>query len=174
MIEKLLKEQTNNTLIQIFRYTLSGAISVTVDIYFLLFFTEVMGIHFLLSAAMAYVLSVIVNYMTSINWVFNQHNNRNVAAQLGIFMITGLICLCILESAMWHLTHAAHFHYMEAKIFIMLATSLLNFHLRRYLLSTAQGGLRKIHSFSSAIRFIASSKAAISLSFSNSSKDVSK
>ncbi len=140
MIEKLLKKQTNNTLIQIFRYSLSGAMSVAVDIYFLLFFTEVIGIHFLLSAAMAYVLSIIVNYITSINWVFNQQDGGSMPAKLGIFMITGVISLLILELSMWNLTQGGHFHYMEAKIFIILTTALLNFHTRRYLLRNIANG----------------------------------
>ena len=69
--QKLLKDQTDKTKIQMFRYLFVGGAAFIVDFLSLFILTDFFGIYYLISAAIAFILGLIANYFLSISWVFN-------------------------------------------------------------------------------------------------------
>ncbi len=77
MIRELLKNPTDNTFIQLFRYTFVGGVAFIVDFAALFVLTEYFHIYYLTSAALAFLLGLMANYILSIVWVFSKHTLRN-------------------------------------------------------------------------------------------------
>ncbi len=81
----------NKLLQQIMRFALVGGLAFVIDFGLLLLLTEKVGLNYLTSATISFIVSVIVNYLLSIAWVFTAHKNikktkTKSAIQLVIFM----------------------------------------------------------------------------------------
>ncbi len=134
MIEKLLKSQTDNTLIQLFRYTFVGGVAFIVDFSLLFIFTDFFGIYYLISAALAFLLGLTTNYILSIVWVFNKRTLKNRWLEFGIFSSIGIIGLGFNEFIIWFFTEYVYFHYLQSKIVSTVFVYLWNFFARKFIL----------------------------------------
>lgn len=72
IIDKVLKNQTDRTHIQFFRYIFVGGIAFMVQFGSLYLFTSIFNVYYLISTAIAFTLGLIDNYALSISWVFNK------------------------------------------------------------------------------------------------------
>ena len=90
-IDKLIKNQTDSTHIQFFRYIFVGGAAFIVDFVSLFIFTDVFGVYYLISAAIAFILGLIANYALSISWVFNKRTLDNKLSEFTIFAFIGII-----------------------------------------------------------------------------------
>lgn len=134
IIEKLLKNRTDNTFIQLFRYTFVGGVAFIVDFTSLFIFTEFLGIYYLISAAIAFLLGLTTNYILSIVWVFSKRTFRSKRFEFGIFALIGIIGLGFNELFIWSFTEHIHFHYLLSKIISTVFVYLWNFFARKYTL----------------------------------------
>ena len=132
--EKLLKNRTNNTFIQLFRYTFVGGVAFIVDFSSLFFLTEFLGIYYLTSAAIAFLLGLTTNYILSIVWVFSKRRIKNRWFELGIFAVIGIVGLAFNELLIWFFTEHIHFHYLLSKIVSTVFVYLWNFFARKSIL----------------------------------------
>ena len=89
MIDKLFKEKTDNILLQFFRYIFVGGTAFVVDFFFLYFFSDICGIYYLISAVFSFIISVLVNYIMSTKWVFNQDNINNKVLNNSLLIYEG-------------------------------------------------------------------------------------
>ncbi len=134
MLSTLLKNETSNTLIQLFRYTLVGGLAFAVDFGSLFVCTEFFGIHYLLSAAIAFLLGLTANYLLSIIWVFNQRAVKNKLLEFYIFALLGIVGLGINELLIYVCTEFASMHYLFSKLVATGAAFLWNFASRKTIL----------------------------------------
>ena len=134
LLKKLFREETNNTLIQLLRYTFVGGIAFVVDFGLLVSLTEFIGIHYLTSAAIAFMAGLVTNYIMSISWVFNQRSIKNKSAEFAIFGLIGLVGLAMTELIIWSATEKLLFHYIVSKIFATIIVYFFNFSVRKYVL----------------------------------------
>lgn len=132
MIHTLLKQSTDKISIQFFRYIFVGGIAFLVDFGSLYFLTEYFGIFYLTSAAIAFTLGLIVNYLLSVKWVFNKHTFNNRFHEFGIFAMVGIIGLGLNEVIIWFFTSNMHFYYIYSKIVSAVLVLFWNFFARRY------------------------------------------
>jgi len=130
----LLKESTDNTLIQLFRYTYVGGMAFIVDFSSLFFFTEFLHLYYLISAGIAFILGLIINYILSIVWVFNKRVFSSKSIEFGIFILIGIIGLGLNILLIWIFTEQIHFHYLLSKIASTVFVYLWNFFARKYIL----------------------------------------
>ena len=134
MIERLLKSRTDNTLIQLFRYTFVGGVAFIVDFGLLFILTDFFDIHYLISAALAFLLGLTTNYVLSIVWVFNKRTLKNRWFEGGIFVLIGIIGLVFNELFIWFFTEHVHFHYLQSKVVSTAFVYLWNFLARKFIL----------------------------------------
>ncbi len=134
IINKIFKNKTDNTLIQLFRYTFVGGFACIVDFGFLFLATEFLGIHYLISAAIAFLLGLAVNYILSTFWVFNKRRLKNKWIEFNMFALIGIAGLCFNELFIWIFTDFINFHYLVSKIFSTFFVYLWNFFARKYFL----------------------------------------
>jgi putative flippase GtrA len=132
--DKLFLDKTENTLVQLFRYTFVGGFAFVVDFGTLFLLTEIFHIHYLLSAAIAFILGLITNYFLSIKWVFSIRSIENKKIEFLLFSIIGLIGLGLNELLLWIFTDLILIHYLLSKIITAIFVYLWNFIGRKYLL----------------------------------------
>ncbi len=133
-LEKLLKNETNNTFIQLFRYTFVGGFAFIVDFSLLFILTELMGIHYLISAAIALTAGLIINYFLSILWVFDKRKMVNKSVEFTLFAVIGIVGLGLNELFIWVFTEFAGLYYLLSKIISTAIVYLWNFFARKFTL----------------------------------------
>jgi putative flippase GtrA len=130
----IIKDQTNNTRIQLFRYIFVGGIAFIVDLTSLYLLTNYLGIYYLISAAIAFILGLSVNYLLSVNWVFNRRSFENRSFEFGIFAFIGFVGLGLNEVFMWFFTQDLQIYYLFSKILAAIIILFWNFFARKYTL----------------------------------------
>ena len=135
---KLFKDETENTLIQLFRYGFVGGAAFLVDYGVLVLLTEVFGMHYLLSATISFILGLITNYLLSVVWVFNNRTLGNRWAEFAVFAIIGVIGLGLNALIMYVCTDKMGIHYMISKIISTVIVFFWNFFARKIILFKAK------------------------------------
>jgi len=131
---KLLEDNTDKTHIQMFRYLFVGGAAFIVDFLSLFILTDFFGIYYLISAAIAFILGLIVNYLLSISWVFNKRKLKNRHLEFGMFVIIGIMGLGFNEVFIWFFTQDLQIYYLISKIFAAIIILFWNFFARKYIL----------------------------------------
>ena len=131
MIDKLLKDQTDNILIQLFRYVFVGGTAFVVDFFFLYVFSDIFEIYYLISAVFSFIISVLVNYAMSTRWVFNQNNIENRVVEFNLFLLISTIGLVFTEILLYFFTDICGIHYLISKIISAVIVLFWNFLARR-------------------------------------------
>jgi putative flippase GtrA len=132
--QKLLKYQTDQTRIQLFRYMFVGGAAFIVDFVSLFILTDFFGIYYLISAAIAFILGLIANYLLSVSWVFNKRTFENRTFEFGIFAIIGIVGLGLNEVFIWFFTQDLQIYYLFSKIFAAAIILFWNFFARKFTL----------------------------------------
>jgi len=130
----VIKDQTNNTSIQLFRYIFVGGFAFIVDLTSLYLLTNYLGIYYLISAAIAFILGLSVNYILSVNWVFDRRSFENRSFEFGIFAFIGLVGLGLNEVFIWFFTQDLQIYYLFSKILAAIIILFWNFFARKYTL----------------------------------------
>ncbi len=138
-VRRLLCGDTDDTFVQLFRYTFVGGLAFVVDFASLFAFTEFLGIHYLVSAALAFVLGLTTNYLLSLAWVFSRRRMAKPMVEFLIFAAIGVIGLGMNEAILWLLTGLAGVHYLVSKLVSTAVVYLWNFFARKYVLFSRPG-----------------------------------
>jgi len=134
MLNKLLKSKTNNTIIQLFRYTFVGGVAFLFDFMALFILTEYLHIYYLLSAAMSFLLGLTINYVLSVKWVFEKRSIKSKHTEFIIFTLIGIIGLTLNEFFIWFFTEIASTYYLYSKLISTVLVYLWNFFIRKFVL----------------------------------------
>jgi putative flippase GtrA len=125
---------TSSVLGQFGRYLIVGGVAFLVDFTFLYLLTEAAGLHYLISAAVAFLLGLVTNYALSRVWVFNRRTVENVALEFFIFAVIGIVGLALNEGVIWFGAEEIHLHYLIAKIISTGIVLVWNFGARKMIL----------------------------------------
>ena len=131
LINKLFKDPTDDIFLQLFRYIFVGGTAFTVDFFFLYFFSDICGIYYLFSAVLSFIISVLVNYVMSTRWVFNQDNIENKVLEFNLFILISTIGLGFTEILLYFFTDIVGFYYLISKIISAIIVLFWNFLARR-------------------------------------------
>lgn len=131
MINKLFRQRTDNIFIQLFRYIFVGGTAFVVDFFFLYFFSDICGIYYLISGILSFIISVMVNYIMSTKWVFNQDNIDNKVIEFNLFLIISTIGLVFTEILLYFFTDILGLYYLISKIIAAIIVLFWNFIARR-------------------------------------------
>lgn len=134
LLEKIFVSSTTNTFLQLFRYGFVGGIAFVADYGTLYCCTEYLNIYHLISAAIAFVIGLIVNYCLSTLWVFSQHSQKNKWVEFTLFTIIGMIGLGLNELIIFTGTDICGLHYMLSKLISTMIVFFWNFFARKYVL----------------------------------------
>ena len=130
----IFRSKTNSTLLQLFRYTIVGGFAFFIDFGTLFLLTEYFNIYYLLSAGIAFIIGLFINYYLSVRWVFTRRTMENRIMEFSLFALIGIIGLGLNELFIWFLTEILYIYYLLSKIFAALVIYLYNFSARKYIL----------------------------------------
>lgn len=126
--------KSDKTSVQLFKYFFVGGIAYTVDFGSLYILTDIVKVHYLISAAIAFTLGLVTNYSLSIVWVFSKRTVADKRLEFIIFSIIGLVGLGLNEVIIWFFTEWIHFHYLISKVFSTVVVFFWNFFARKKIL----------------------------------------
>jgi len=124
---------------QIVRFGVVGVIAFVIDYGVLLLLTEVAGIHYLASSAVAFVVSVIFNYILSITFVFETDQNQSKGTQFSLFALMSAGGLGINQLMMWLLSDVMFIPYQLSKFLATAVVMVYNFITRKLFLERKEG-----------------------------------
>ena len=130
-INKLMK---NKLFKQIFKFGIVGGLAFIVDYVILIICKELLNISVLLSAAIAFTISVIFNYILSIKWVFDVDKDKSTKKNFIIFIVLSVVGLGITELIMYLGSDILKINYLIVKIFATAVVMVFNFITRKIFL----------------------------------------
>ncbi len=116
---------------QIIKFGFVGFLCFFIDYGVMVFLTEVFQIDYLVSSGISFTVSVIVNYILSITFVFETDKDKNKLKEFVVFVFLSVIGLGINEACMWLAVEAAGIYYMISKIGATAVVMVYNFVTRK-------------------------------------------
>ena len=123
-----------NLIKQIMRFGVVGVISFLVDYGILYVLTEKANIYYLLSAGISFTVSVVINYLLSMSWVFKSNNKRGKKEEFILFVIMSLGGLLLNQVMMYVFVDYMNVYYLLAKIVATAIVMIYNFVSRKLIL----------------------------------------
>lgn len=125
----------NNLFTQIIRFGGVGALCFFVDFCIMVILTELLHADVLLSTAIAFTVSVILNYILSVRFVFHVSQSSNKTRSFWLFVLFSVIGLLLTEGLMkLGLLYLPFIHYTILKIIVTLLVMIYNFITRKLFL----------------------------------------
>lgn len=129
-MEKIKTLLKSDRFAEIFRFGIAGGLGFIVDYGILFTFTEFLKINYLISSGISFTVSVIVNYIICIIWVFKDAK-KNDSKTVILFIGSSLIGLLINQFLMWFLVEKLSIYYMFSKIISTIIVMIWNYLAKR-------------------------------------------
>lgn len=117
---------------EVFRFLAVGGGCFLLEYVLLYTLTEYVGFNPLISAPIAFTISLIVNYILCVYVVF--HAETQTGIQMFLFIFTSLLGLGINQSVMWFFIDIVGLWYMFSKIIASAIVMIWNYITKRYIL----------------------------------------
>ena len=119
---------------QLRNFTIVGCTVTLLDFIMLHAFVERVNMWYLAAAALAFIISTVINYILSMKFVFRGREGRSKKEEFTVFAILNLIGLGLTTLLMWLLVDKAHLYYMFAKVFTSATVMFWSFFSRKIFL----------------------------------------
>lgn len=119
--------------LQIIKFAIVGVIAAVTDVGVLVFLKELLNVDVLLAAAISFAVSVTVNYILSMAFVFKS-KNENKVKEFFVFVLLSIGGLGLNELIIWLGTNFTAIHYLVFKILAMVIVPVYNFITRKIFL----------------------------------------
>jgi putative flippase GtrA len=136
MFKKLLVYRTDHAFIQMIRYGLVVAIAAPIDLGGYVLLSSVFNLPYVLAATISFTLSLVVNYILSVNWVWTNHSGRQKRIDATIFALIGVVGLGLTDLLIWIFTDLIGLNYIISKLVTFVFVFFWSFGARRYLFKT--------------------------------------
>ncbi len=115
---------------QLFKFGIVGVLAFIIDYTILFILTKIVGINYLISSALSFIISLIFNYIASIKFVFEVGHKQNFKDML-LFFILSTIGLAINEVIMFIGVDSFNIDCMIVKIGATVIVMIYNFITRK-------------------------------------------
>lgn len=130
MIRKIKDFIHSKLFVQLFRFGVVGGLAFLIDSGVLFLLTEYLGVYYLISSVISFVVSLIFNYILSIFWVFDVKRKQTIK-EIVIFVVLSVIGLLVNQAVMYLGVDIFSIHYMLCKIISTLIVMIYNFVTRK-------------------------------------------
>jgi len=125
-------------ILQIIKFGFVGVIAAIIDVGLLVILNEKIHIDVLVASAISFLVSVTVNYILSMSFVF-KGKQENKLKEFVVFVCLSIGGLCINQIIMWFGINLMSFFYLWVKIFAMIFVMVYNFVSRKIFLEKKAG-----------------------------------
>ena len=115
---------------QIMKFGIVGFIAFLIDYSVFYILTDWLGINYLISSIISFIVSVIFNYILSIKWVFDV-NKKQTIKDIILFIVLSSIGLLINALLMWVSVDILKIHHLIAKLIPTFVVMIWNFVTRK-------------------------------------------
>ena len=119
---------------EVIRFLVAGGSCLLLELACLYAFTEWAGLHYLYSSALAFTISVLVNYWLCRAWVFEDGNKKQSLKAASLFFGSSVAGLGLNQLCMYTFVDLLGIYYMAAKLLAAVIVTVWNFVLKRYAL----------------------------------------
>lgn len=119
---------------QLLKFGVVGGIAFIIDYSVLFICTEFIGIYYLVSSLISFLVSTIFNYIASIQWVFDVNQEKSQRKNFVLFIVFSVIGLGLNQLIMWFGVDILHIYYMLVKIGATAIVMVFNFITRKIFL----------------------------------------
>ena len=116
---------------QMIKFGFVGVLCFFIDYGIMVFLTEVFGINYMVSSTVSFSVSVTVNYILSVAFVFETDKDKNKIKEFIVFVLLSIVVLGVNELCMWLGTDLMGIHYMITKIGATAIVMVYNFVTRK-------------------------------------------
>lgn len=117
---------------RLLRYFISGGTAAAVDFLFLYLFTDGFGLHYLLSAVLAFLVAFGVSFVLQKFWTFQDHSTERIHTQGVLYFVVALANLLLNTLLMYLFVDWLHFWYMGAQFFASGLIALESFFISKH------------------------------------------
>ena len=116
-------------MLQYAKFAAVGITSLMVDYVLMVFLTEnsAFGLDYFQASAFSYTISVFVNYVLSMKYVFHGRDDMGKVKEASIFFMLSLVGLFLNQIAMWIAVEVLGIFYVAAKLLSTLLVTNYNF-----------------------------------------------
>lgn len=121
--------RSHTWMIQYAKFAVVGITSLMVDYIFMVFLTEnsAFGLDYFQASAFSYTISVFVNYILSMKYVFHGRDDMGKVKEASIFFMLSLVGLFLNQMMMWVAVELLHIYYVAAKLLSTLLVTNYNY-----------------------------------------------
>lgn len=124
-------------MIQLIRFGIVGVIAAIFDVGVLITLKELLQVNVLLSSAVSFCVSVAVNYLLSMRFVFKSKEQSRIKEFI-IFLLLSIGGLCLNQVILWIGTEYTSVYYLIVKFFAMVIVPIYNFITRKIFLESKE------------------------------------
>ena len=130
-------------ILQVIKFGIVGVIAALVDVGVLVALKELLYVDVLVSSTISFCVSVIVNYLLSMTFVF-KGKNQSKLREFIIFVLLSVGGLCLNQLVLWLGVKFSSVHYLVVKILAMVIVPIYNFITRKIFLESKENESEKI------------------------------
>ena len=123
---------------QFLKFVVVGLIAFGIDYGLLVFFTEICGINYLLSATISFIISVIFNYIASMRYIYIRKDTLSKRKEFLIFVVLAIVGLIINNILLYIGVEILKWDYRIMKIVAGVIVALWNFISRKIWLDASK------------------------------------
>jgi putative flippase GtrA len=127
-------DKSDRATVHLVRSIFSSNLAFAVDVGILTALTELAGVHYLISNAIAFMVGTSISYTLSVLWVFNTRSFKSKHAEYWVFILIGGVGVGLNELIIWAVTEHVGLHYLISKVAAGSTVFFFNFYLRRTVL----------------------------------------
>lgn len=124
-------------ILQIIKFGIVGVIATLVDVGTLTALTELLHVDVLVSSAISFCVSVAVNYILSMAFVFKS-KNQDKFREIIIFVLLSVGGLCLNQLILWIGVKFTTVYYLIVKLFALVIVPVYNFITRKIFLESKE------------------------------------
>ncbi len=126
---------------QVVRFLLSGGSAAAVQLLLFYLLTDILGIWYLISTTVAFVLGFFVGFVLQKYWTFGNRHTPLVGRELALYGATGTVNLTLNAAAMYLLVDLLHLWHLASQLLVSGGLAAVSFLLYRLYIFVPRPGL---------------------------------